>query len=118
MTFESLGLSADLLQTVREEGYTEPTPVQAQAIPFVLAGRDVLAAAQTGTERRADAASEVAGRAREAVRTASDAPSAASGRSEQSNTARLTSEASCQWKPRMKTTVRVVTRASTIRKAV
>jgi len=53
LTFESLGLSADLLQTVREEGYTEPTPVQAQAIPFVLAGRDVLAAAQTGTGKTA-----------------------------------------------------------------
>ena len=53
MTFESLGLSADLLQTVLEEGYTEPTPVQAQAIPLVLAGRDVLAAAQTGTGKTA-----------------------------------------------------------------
>jgi ATP-dependent RNA helicase RhlE len=53
LTFESLGLSADLLQTVREEGYTEPTPVQAQAIPLVLAGRDVLAAAQTGTGKTA-----------------------------------------------------------------
>src|SRR2546427_7131548 len=51
LTFESLGLSAHLLQTVREEGYTEPTPVQAQAIPFVLAGRDVLAAAQTRTRQ-------------------------------------------------------------------
>jgi ATP-dependent RNA helicase RhlE len=53
LTFESLGLSADLLQTVKEEGYTEPTPVQAKAIPFVLAGRDVLAAAQTGTGKTA-----------------------------------------------------------------
>ena len=53
LTFESLGLSADLLQTVKEEGYTEPTPVQAQAIPLVLAGRDVLAAAQTGTGKTA-----------------------------------------------------------------
>src|SRR6059036_1026587 len=53
MSFDTLGLSADLLQTVREEGYTEPTPVQAQAIPFVLAGRDVLAAAQTGTGKTA-----------------------------------------------------------------
>src|SRR6185312_4429816 len=45
LTFDSLGLSADLLKTVSEEGYTEPTPVQAAAIPLVLAGRDVLAAA-------------------------------------------------------------------------
>ena len=53
MTFDTLGLSADLLQTVTEEGYTTPTPVQAEAIPLVLAGRDVLAAAQTGTGKTA-----------------------------------------------------------------
>ena len=53
MTFDSLGLSADLLKTVAEEGYTTPTPVQAAAIPLVLAGRDVLAAAQTGTGKTA-----------------------------------------------------------------
>ena len=53
MTFESLGLSADLVAMVAEEGYTEPTPVQAAAIPLVLAGRDVLATAQTGTGKTA-----------------------------------------------------------------
>src|SRR6476659_2382490 len=53
MTFDSLGLSADLLRTVAEEGYVEPTPVQAKAIPLVLAGGDVLAAAQTGTGKTA-----------------------------------------------------------------
>ncbi|MBF8290099.1 MAG: box helicase-like protein [Chloroflexi bacterium] len=53
MTFEPLGLSADLIRMVAEEGYTEPTPVQAAAIPHVLAGRDVLAAAQTGTGKTA-----------------------------------------------------------------
>ncbi len=53
MTFDNLGLSANLLATVAGEGYTEPTPVQAQAIPLVLAGRDVLAAAQTGTGKTA-----------------------------------------------------------------
>src|SRR5687768_5098591 len=53
LTFDSLGLSADLLKTVIEEGYTTPTPVQAAAIPLVLAGRDVLAAAQTGTGKTA-----------------------------------------------------------------
>ena len=53
MTFELLGLSADLLKTVADEGYTTPTPVQAAAIPIVLAGRDVLAAAQTGTGKTA-----------------------------------------------------------------
>ncbi|MFL5680121.1 MAG: DEAD/DEAH box helicase [Chloroflexota bacterium] len=53
MTFDTLGLSADLLRTVAEEGYEQPTPVQAEAIPLVLAGRDVLAAAQTGTGKTA-----------------------------------------------------------------
>jgi len=53
LTFHSLGLSADLLQTVAEEGYDTPTPVQASAIPLVLQGRDLLAAAQTGTGKTA-----------------------------------------------------------------
>ncbi len=53
MSFDDLGLSADLLRTVAGEGYTEPTPVQSAAIPFVLAGNDVLAAAQTGTGKTA-----------------------------------------------------------------
>jgi ATP-dependent RNA helicase RhlE len=53
LSFDSLGLSADLLQTVAEEGYHTPTPVQADAIPLVLQGRDLLAAAQTGTGKTA-----------------------------------------------------------------
>jgi ATP-dependent RNA helicase RhlE len=53
LSFSNLGLSANLLATVAREGYTEATPVQASAIPFVLAGRDVLAAAQTGTGKTA-----------------------------------------------------------------
>jgi ATP-dependent RNA helicase RhlE len=53
LTFDRLGLSADLLRTVAEEGYVEPTPVQAQAIPLILENRDVLAAAQTGTGKTA-----------------------------------------------------------------
>src|SRR3954447_23453910 len=53
MSFDTLGLSADLLRTVAEEGYVEPTPVQEKAIPLVLEGRDVLAAAQTGTGKTA-----------------------------------------------------------------
>jgi ATP-dependent RNA helicase RhlE len=53
LTFSNLGLSPKLLATVAREGYTEATPVQAAAIPFVLAGRDVLAAAQTGTGKTA-----------------------------------------------------------------
>ena len=53
MRFDELGLSAQMLRTVTEEGYTEPTPVQERAIPLVLEGRDVLAAAQTGTGKTA-----------------------------------------------------------------
>ena len=53
MTFDNLGLSADILRAVAHEGYTEPTPIQAKAIPLVLQGRDVLAAAQTGTGKTA-----------------------------------------------------------------
>ena len=41
MTFDHLGLSADILRAVADEGYTEPTPIQDKAVPFVLAGRDV-----------------------------------------------------------------------------
>ena len=53
MSFSALGLRAELLLAVREQGYTEPTPIQAQAIPAVLAGRDVLGGAQTGTGKTA-----------------------------------------------------------------
>ena len=53
MSFDQLGLSADILRAVADEGYTTPTPVQEQAIPLVLAGRDLLAAAQTGTGKTA-----------------------------------------------------------------
>jgi ATP-dependent RNA helicase RhlE len=52
-SFDSLGLSAELLRAVSEQGYTTPTPIQAQAIPVVLAGKDLLAAAQTGTGKTA-----------------------------------------------------------------
>jgi ATP-dependent RNA helicase RhlE len=53
MTFEELGLLPELLKAIREEGYETPTPVQAQAIPQVLAGRDLIAGAQTGTGKTA-----------------------------------------------------------------
>ncbi|ACK49923.1 DEAD/DEAH box helicase domain protein [Methylocella silvestris BL2] len=53
MTFEELGLSAKVLQAVEASGYTTPTPIQAQAIPFALTGRDVLGIAQTGTGKTA-----------------------------------------------------------------
>jgi len=53
MTFEKLGLSEEILRAVREQGYTRPTPIQAQAIPVVLEGRDIMGAAQTGTGKTA-----------------------------------------------------------------
>ena len=52
-TFADLGLSEPVLQAVGEMGYLTPTPIQAQAIPVVLMGRDVLGAAQTGTGKTA-----------------------------------------------------------------
>ncbi|HSK51553.1 MAG TPA: DEAD/DEAH box helicase, partial [Clostridia bacterium] len=69
MSFDTLGLSADLLRTVAEEGYETPTPVQAAAIPLVLAGRDVLAAAQTGTGKTAAFALPILDRLREHANT-------------------------------------------------
>jgi ATP-dependent RNA helicase RhlE len=53
MSFASLGLAPDIVRAVAEHGYTTPTPIQAQAIPLVLAGKDVLAGAQTGTGKTA-----------------------------------------------------------------
>ncbi|MFA5494380.1 MAG: DEAD/DEAH box helicase [Porticoccaceae bacterium] len=53
MMFNELGLSAELLRAVSEQGYSQPTPIQAQAIPVVLKGGDVLAGAQTGTGKTA-----------------------------------------------------------------
>lgn len=53
VAFSDLGLSEAVLAAVKKLGYTEPTSVQAQAIPYVLAGRDLLAAAQTGTGKTA-----------------------------------------------------------------
>jgi ATP-dependent RNA helicase RhlE len=53
MSFSTLGLSAELLQAVSDSGYTTPTPIQIKAIPAVLTGHDLLAAAQTGTGKTA-----------------------------------------------------------------
>ena len=53
MSFDSLGLSAELLRAVHEQGYNEPTPIQIKAIPLILEGRDIMAGAQTGTGKTA-----------------------------------------------------------------
>ncbi|MCB1701064.1 MAG: DEAD/DEAH box helicase [Pseudomonadales bacterium] len=53
MLFKDLGLSAELLSAVEKQGYSEATPIQQQAIPLILEGKDVLAGAQTGTGKTA-----------------------------------------------------------------
>ena len=53
MSFDSLGLSAPILKAIEENGYKTPSPIQAQAIPAIIAGKDVMAAAQTGTGKTA-----------------------------------------------------------------
>jgi ATP-dependent RNA helicase RhlE len=53
MSFSTLGLSAPLLQAIADQGYETPSPIQEKAIPVILEGRDVMAAAQTGTGKTA-----------------------------------------------------------------
>ena len=53
MSFSALGLDPKILQAVKEAGYTEPTPIQAAAIPPILAGHDLIGIAQTGTGKTA-----------------------------------------------------------------
>jgi ATP-dependent RNA helicase RhlE len=53
MSFESFGLEAEILRAVSDQGYTEPTPIQQQAIPAILKGQDIMAGAQTGTGKTA-----------------------------------------------------------------
>ena len=53
MSFSDLGLAPELLRAIADQGYTDPTPVQAKAIPLILLGQDVMAAAQTGTGKTA-----------------------------------------------------------------
>lgn len=53
MGFTSLGLSAPILKAIQEKGYDTPSPIQAKAIPAILEGKDVMAAAQTGTGKTA-----------------------------------------------------------------
>ncbi|WP_081301630.1 ATP-dependent RNA helicase RhlE [Gilliamella sp. wkB7] len=53
MSFDSLGLDAEILKAIHEQNYTEPTPIQQQAIPVILSGKDLMASAQTGTGKTA-----------------------------------------------------------------
>ena len=53
MLFEEMNLAPELLRAVKEKGYTEATPIQVQAIPVGLEGRDVVGSAQTGTGKTA-----------------------------------------------------------------
>jgi ATP-dependent RNA helicase RhlE len=53
MSFADLGLAPEILKAVTEEGYTDPTPIQAESIPLALEGRDIIGSAQTGTGKTA-----------------------------------------------------------------
>ena len=53
MTFQDLKLESPLLKALEKQGYTQPTPIQEQAIPILLAGHDLLGVAQTGTGKTA-----------------------------------------------------------------
>ena len=53
MLFNQLGLSAELLRAIEAKGYRQATPIQQKAIPLILAGKDILAGAQTGTGKTA-----------------------------------------------------------------
>ena len=53
MSFEQLGLSPEIMRAIADQGYTEPTPIQKQAIPSVLEGKDIMGSAQTGTGKTA-----------------------------------------------------------------
>lgn len=53
MSFDTLGLCAELQQAVKEQNFTTPTPIQQQAIPVILSGKDLMASAQTGTGKTA-----------------------------------------------------------------
>jgi len=53
MSFANLGLIPAILDALKEEGYTKPTPIQEKSIPLVLSGRDLLGVAQTGTGKTA-----------------------------------------------------------------
>src|SRR2546425_7408962 len=53
MPFASLGLAPELVRAVADEGYEQPTPIQQEAIPLALAGRDLIGSAQTGTGKTA-----------------------------------------------------------------
>ena len=53
MQFNYLGLSTPILEAIADQGYQTPTPIQAQAIPAILEGKDVMGAAQTGTGKTA-----------------------------------------------------------------
>ena len=74
MSFDRLGLSPELLRAVAQQGYTEPTPVQREAIPLVLAGRDLLAGAQTGTGKTAAFVLPILQRLHKRTRRANGAP--------------------------------------------
>ena len=69
-SFAELGLAAPILKALAAEGYTEPTPIQAQAIPHIMQGRDLQGIAQTGTGKTAAFALPILHRLQEQKRAA------------------------------------------------
>ncbi len=74
MGFSTLGLNQQLIEAISEQGYSEPTPIQAAAIPAVLAGQDLMAGAQTGTGKTAAFALPILQRLSQAVPVGSTRP--------------------------------------------
>ncbi len=106
MSFSDLGLLPELLRAVADKGYDAPSPIQLQAIPAVLAGRDVLAGAQTGTGKTAGfvlpilqrlAADQAHGTQPRAARAGARLPRANSPR--RSRRARATTASTCSCAP-------------------
>src|SRR5436309_6398411 len=80
MPFRALHLSPQILQAVRDSGYTEPTPIQIAAIPLILAGHDVIGSAQTGTGKTAAFVLPILMKLAESIQTVTQAYNAARNR--------------------------------------
>lgn len=74
MSFDSLGLSAELLRAIREQNYEQPTPIQCKAIPVILDGKDIMAGAQTGTGKTAGFAWPILERLSKTINNSKDRP--------------------------------------------
>ena len=80
MPFRALNLSPQIVQAVRDAGYTEPTPIQVAAIPLISAGHDIIGIAQTGTGKTAAFVLPILMKLAESKQTATQVHSAARNR--------------------------------------